>query len=87
MVYFTKECPHCGQFVLIDIADINCGIFRHGVTKQDFGQMNPHETKPNCDSLAEAEAIYGCGKPFRVVKIAEGAAPELSYKLEACDYV
>ena len=64
------ECPHCK--CQVEIIEINCAIFRHGTYKNTGQQMNPHTPKAECDRLAETNAIYGCGKPFRVVKNNEG---------------
>lgn len=60
------QCPHCQDFV--SIKEINCQIFRHGSYKANGEQMPPHTPKAECDRLASAGLIYGCGKPFRVVK-------------------
>ncbi len=57
-------CPHCEN--LIEIAAINCGIFRHGVFKNNYQQLNPHAPKSICDDVFEKGLIYGCGKPFKV---------------------
>ena len=63
---FEIKCPHCGEYVIIE--QINCAIFRHGVFKSDMSQINPHLPKLDCDNLIENNLIYGCGKPFRIVK-------------------
>jgi len=60
------ECPHCKDLILIN--EINCSIFRHGVLKLNGEQINPHASKPECDLLFEQNLIYGCGKPFELVK-------------------
>ena len=70
-------CPHCDGVSAIHPSEINCGIFRHGVFKVNGQQMNPHESKENCDRFAEQGLILGCGKPFRLVN---GSA-------EICDYI
>jgi hypothetical protein len=74
------ECPHCKYYV--EIIEINCAIFRHGTFKNTGQQINPHSSKSDCDRFVETNIIYGCGKPFRVVKNNEGI-------LEAhiCDYI
>ena len=70
------ECPHCQGIVQIE--EINCRIFRHGVFISSGLQVPPHESKENCDKYSELGLIYGCGKPFM-----------LSDTLEAlvCDYI
>lgn len=82
MDYICEQCPHCQQYVIVAISEINCGIFRHGVERTSFQQMNPHETKEQCDNMASQEQIYGCGKPFKVTR-----AQDDTYKFEACEYV
>ena len=56
------NCPHCNQYIYIE--SINCGIFRCGIYKYSFEQINPHSSKEICDNLKEHDLIYGCGKPF-----------------------
>ena len=61
------ECPHCREIILIIEKEINCAIFRHGSFKHNGKQMNPHETKANCEKYKRLDLIYGCGKPFKLV--------------------
>ena len=72
-------CPHCKESIIIE--EINCAIFRHAVLKINNQQINPHSSKDICDSLIEKKLIYGCGKPFQLIK--------KDNKLEAviCDYI
>ena len=82
------ECPHCDEFIEIPINQINCAIFRHGVFKDTFIQMCPHESKENCDKFIDGNLIYGCGNPFRLINEADIENKELiRYKLIMCDYV
>ena len=77
------NCPHkeCGLPVIIDPREVNCAIFRHGVSKKGGIQMPPHAPKVFCDHVFKQGLIYGCGKPFKLVK--------LDGKITAvvCDYV
>lgn len=66
MSNFTVKCPHCDEYILIE--QINCAIFRHAVIKSSGNQLNPHSNKNICDDLIFNNAIYGCGKPFKVIK-------------------
>jgi hypothetical protein len=75
------ECPHCSQLFETTINTINCAIYRHGVLKTDFSQMNPHTPKNECDMLYNTEKIYGCGKPFKVI------LSDNVYKAVVCDYI
>lgn len=66
-------CPHCKDEIIVMREEINCGIFRHGVHKGTYEQLNPHATQEECDT----SDIYGCGKPFRIV----------DDKAIICDYI
>ena len=59
-------CPHCKDPIIIQ--KINCGIFRHGVVKQTGKQMKPHLDQSACEQLFNKNMIYGCGKPFKIIK-------------------
>jgi hypothetical protein len=63
---FVVSCPHCTDEILIE--QLNCCIFRHGVFKTSLMQIGPHTAKHICDDYVEKGLIYGCGKPFQVVK-------------------
>jgi hypothetical protein len=78
---FIVKCPHCQND--IEIAEINCAIFRHGCMKSDLSQIHPHLSKQECDKLIDMELIYGCGKPFKVVKKEDN----LNYEAIKCDYI
>ncbi len=69
------NCPHCG--IKIEIAEINCGIFRCGVYKTTGEQVSPHLSKSECELLKNADKIWGCCRPFRY---REG-------ELVVCDYI
>jgi len=58
-------CPHCGGF--IEILQLNCGIFRHGIFKANGQQIPPHAPKEAIEAWLAAGALRGCGQPFRVV--------------------
>lgn len=80
MIYIY-DCPHCDGTIETEEKEINCKIFRHGVYKKNGKQINPHEKKEICDELYEKKEIYGCGKPYCLVK------HEDTYKPEICDYI
>jgi hypothetical protein len=73
-------CPHC--FCQVEIQEINCAIFRHGIYKQTYQQIPPHSSKQECDRLIENNEIWGCGKPFRLVKNNTD-----HYEAIICDYI
>jgi hypothetical protein len=59
------KCPHCDIDIII--VEVNCGVFRHGVTKSKFIQINPHLSQAECEELVKDDKIYGCGKPFAYI--------------------
>lgn len=73
------KCPHCNEDIIIE--KINCGIFRHGILKKNYTQINPHSLKELCDYYVQNELIYGCGKPFRIV------IKNSVFETEICDYI
>jgi hypothetical protein len=75
------ECPHCKEYIIVSNNEINCSIFRHGIYKKTFYQVNPHSPKNICDELKKADVIYGCGKPFKLSKIDD------NYFADICDYI
>jgi hypothetical protein len=73
------ECPHCK--CQVEIMELNCKIFRHGVYKTNNKQINPHAPKSYCDYLAKNDLIYGCGKPFQIIQ------KDDKYETVICDYI
>lgn len=69
------NCPHCGGGIVI--LEINCGIFRHAVMKNDNSPINPHASQSECQTLLANNAILGCAGPIRWT----GAG------FEKCDYI
>jgi hypothetical protein len=72
-------CPNCQQFV--EILEINCAIFRHGIFKVSGLQIDPHTPKAQCDQYIEKNLIYGCGKPFKLIE------KDGQMVAEICDYI
>jgi|UniRef100_A0A6C0CX64 hypothetical protein len=72
-------CPHC--FNSVEILEINCAIFRHAIYKNTFNQIDPHLSKERCDYLIKTEQVYGCGKPFKLIKENE------TFKAIKCEYI
>lgn len=64
--YIIFACPHCNEMIMVDKADINCNIFRHGVFKVGGQQIASHSPKDYCDMVVKKGLIYGCGKPFQL---------------------
>jgi hypothetical protein len=81
MNYICVKCPHCFDFIIINKNEFNCKIFRHGIYKSNFEQINPHLEKKQCDILITNNLIYGCGKPFSINNINN------EYVAYICDYI
>jgi hypothetical protein len=79
--YLVFPCPHCDEMVLVYKNDINCGIFRHSIYKENYKKVNPHLPKKLCEYLISNELIYGCSKPIRVFICND------KYEVEKCDYI
>ncbi len=75
------ECPHCSNTLIVNTHDINCGIFRHAVFKNNMQPINPHETESNCNQFVKDDLIYGCAKPFKIIKEND------KYTIEICEYI
>lgn len=73
------NCPHCDQF--IEVIAINCAIFRCGIYKDTNVQIPPHLSKIECDNLSTNDKIYGCSKPFKIIKTND------KYSTVKCDYI
>jgi len=69
---------------MIEIMQINCGIFRHGIYKENGQQIGPHSSKELCDQAFSNGLIYGCGKPFSITK--NPANPNV-FIVAICDYI
>jgi len=74
---FYISCPHCHLLCEIKKSDINCGIFRHAVFKQNMQFVPPHASKEECERWLENDLVFGCAKPFKF----DGS------KAEKCDYI
>lgn len=72
-------CPHCELPIIIE--ELNCCIFRHGVDIATGKQIDPHLDQTNCEKLIKDNLIYGCGKPFRIIK------NETDFKAVICEYI
>ena len=75
--YYLFPCPYCSILTIVNKDELNCKIFRCGIIKETQHQINPHETKENCDYLFNNNKIMGCGKPY-IFKF---------QFVEECDYI
>ena len=64
--------------MMIEIIELRCRIFRCGIMKNNFTQINPHLQEIQCNDLIKNNLIYGCGKPFYINK---------NDIVEKCDYI
>lgn len=78
-------CPHCKDTVIIE--QLNCCIFRHGVFKDSGQQISPHAPKLECDNLFENNLIFGCSKPFQIVKDETDPSNIQKMKVVICEYI
>jgi hypothetical protein len=54
--------------VVVHANEVNCQIFRHAALKTTGEQVNPHASKEELERLVEQNLVYGCGRPFRMIK-------------------
>ena len=80
--FYTLICPHCEGCVIVYSCELNCRIFRHGTFIRTGKPIPPHSSKIDCDRWASLRRIYGCGKPFQVVRSSDG-----NEKAVTCDYI
>ncbi len=78
---YNFPCPHCGLMVSVRQNEINCGIFRHAVLKENMTQINPHASKDICDMLKSSDKVYGCAKPYEMYR--DGT----SWSVRICPYI
>jgi hypothetical protein len=74
------DCPHCK--CPVEIIQLNCCIFRHGIIRKTGNQIPPHSSKEVCEQYIQNEEIYGCGKPFRIITNENN-----EYVAIICDYI
>ena len=74
------NCPHCQEKFIVNEKDINCAIFRHAVYKNNMQPINPHASLDECTKLLNDNLVYGCAKPFKIIK-------NETYEAIICDYV
>ena len=70
------QCPYCNQ--MIEIIELRCRIFRCGIYKITYKQINQYLSKEVCLQLVKDNAIYGCGNPFLINNLLNA---------EKCDYL
>lgn len=76
------QCPSCGDIFMTTEKTINCSIYRHAIFKNNMQQLNPHASKEECDRVIKENLVFGCAKPFKVIKNNEN-----KYETVVCDYI
>jgi hypothetical protein len=64
--YYIFLCPHCLNDIIVHKTELNCHIFRHGIYKDSYKQIDPHTSKLQCDELVLKNKVFGCAKPFEI---------------------
>ena len=64
---YLFDCPHCNVPIIVESNQVNCKIFRHGIMKDTYEQVDPHTSKSVCDELVAKQLVLGCCKPFRLL--------------------
>jgi hypothetical protein len=73
-------CPHCNDELVVLENEINCKVFRHAIYK-NWKQVNPHASKTVCDQLVTENKVYGCCRPFELIKSTDG-----KWEIKSCEY-
>lgn len=81
IINIIVDCPHCKSPV--EIVQLNCRIFRHGILRSNGTQIGPHSSKELCDFYVANDKIYGCGKPFKI----ENGINNNEFVAVICDYI
>jgi len=79
--FYIVRCPHCELLIQVKENEINCGIFRHAVLKSNGQQINPHTPKKACKKYRKNELVYGCAKPYQMIK------ENNHWIVRKCDYI
>lgn len=66
--FLLIKCPNCSGVVQVHKSETNCCIFRHGIYRNNFTQVNPHASQAQCESLIKSKQVYGCCLPFQLLK-------------------
>lgn len=70
--YYFFSCPNCDNEIIVNKNELNCRIFRHGVYKDNYKQVDPHLPKIFCDKLIGEDKVIGCCKPFEIINDNKG---------------
>ena len=79
--FYIFDCPNCQNKIIVNKNDTNCKIFRHGVYKKNYQQINPHSSLKDCQNFILNNLIFGCSKPFKLIDMNDGLY------VDVCDYI
>ena len=79
--FYFFQCPNCESDIIVGKNELNCRIFRHGVYKNTYKQVDPHLAYEKCKELLENNKVIGCCKPFKIV------SKDNKLFAEVCDYI
>jgi len=85
--YIIFKCPHCSLYIEVNKTQVNCGIFRHAIYKQTHANVNPHLSKDQCDLLVMRNEVYGCCKPFQLIRQGQTGSDGNNFIVSICDYI
>ena len=88
------NCPRCEIGIEISASELNCKIFRCGVYKHTYQQINPHSSLEECELLVRQNKIFGCGYAFEIIENTENSdetkiiddETKKEYYIRKCDY-
>ncbi len=66
--FYFFQCPNCKGDIIVQKNELNCKIFRHGIYKKNFEQVDPHLSLEKCNNLIKNDEVIGCCKPFQISK-------------------
>lgn len=79
--FYFFSCPNCNGDIIVQKNELNCKIFRHGILKNNFKQVDPHLSFEKCKKLLENDEVIGCCKPFRIIR------SNNTFIATICDYI
>lgn len=79
--FYSFLCPHCLNDIMVYKTELNCRIFRHGIYRESYKQIDPHASKLLCDELVMKNKVIGCAKPFEIINDINGNLVAI-----ICDY-
>ena len=62
IINIIVKCPHCELYM--EIAQLNCKIFRHGTLRSNGKQIDPHSPKDLCDYYVKNNKIEKNGDTY-----------------------